>query len=189
MEPVKREDIFDLQTYSDKRAETRTHVMKVKDARRISLGPYLTFLFENRETIRYQIQEMVWIEKLSREPDIEHEIKTYNEILGGPGELGCTLLIEISEPDIRKYKLQELRNLCEHLYLVVESGEKVYAQYDPRQVSQERLSSVQYLVWNTQGKFPEKIGCDHPHYTYETVLEEEQKQALREDLHSELSSS
>jgi fructose-bisphosphate aldolase class 1 len=87
MSYIKRSDIVDYQTYGDMRDSFREQVLRAKDLRRVHVGPYLTFLFENKLTIRYQIQEMMRLEKMVRESDIEHEIKTYNGLLGAPGEL------------------------------------------------------------------------------------------------------
>src|SRR5689334_2396885 len=107
MRPVQRDEIVDYQTYEDSREQFRRDVMQVKAPRRIHVGEYLTLLFENRTTVRYQIQEMIRAERIVRESSIQHEIDTYNELLGGDGELGCALLIEIAEPALRDQKLQQ----------------------------------------------------------------------------------
>lgn len=185
MKPVRREDILDYRTYETKRESLMQSVLKAKAPRRVHLGELLTFLFENTETMRHQIQEMIRIERITGEDEIQFEIKTYNEVLGGPGELGCTLLIEIDDPALRDRKLRELLTLCKHLYVESADGARTYATYDPRQVGEDRLSSVQYIKFNTGGKVPEKIGSDHPAYTMENTLTAEQKNALREDLASD----
>ena len=95
MQKVLRGEILDFVTYEERRAELRTAAMAEKAVRRVHVGQNLTFLFENTTTVRYQILEMVRAERMVRESDIAHEIETYNELLGGPGELGCTLLVEI----------------------------------------------------------------------------------------------
>ena len=97
MRPVKREEILDYITYTEKRSELQSSVLKQKEPRRIHLGEYLTFLFENTDTGRYQIQEMMKAEQIVKEEAIQHEIDTYNELLGSIGELGCVLLIEIAD--------------------------------------------------------------------------------------------
>lgn len=89
MRPVKREEILDYITYTEKRSELQSSVLKQKEPRRIHLGEYLTFLFENTDTVRYQIQEMMKAEQIVKEEAIQHEIDTYNELLGSKGELGC----------------------------------------------------------------------------------------------------
>ncbi len=90
--------------------------MRAKGERRVHVGPHLTFLFENHETIHYQVQEMTRAERMVKEADIVHEIETYNELLGGPGEVGCTLLVELDDPAARAEKLTKWLALPKHLY-------------------------------------------------------------------------
>jgi hypothetical protein len=182
MQKVQRSEILDLQTYDRERPRLRPAAMEAKEVRRIHVGPHLTFLFENRETVRYQIHEMVRAERLFREEEIAHELETYNELLGGPGELGCSLLIEIPDPRERDEKLRAWLRLLEHLYARLPDGRKVRPSYDPRQVGEERLSSVQYLKFDVKGTLPEAVGCDLPDLAAETVLSPAQRQALAEDL-------
>ena len=182
MKPIVREEILDYVTYSEKRDEIRDETMKLKDARRIHLGEHLTFLFENRVTVRYQIQEMMRVEQIVKETDIQHEIDTYNELVGGPGELGCSLLIEIDDPGERDKLLSAWLGLPEHIYLELENGEKAYAVFDQRQVGDTRLSSVQYLKFDTKGTLPVAVGVDHPELSDEVKLNDSQRQALAQDL-------
>ena len=88
-------------------------MLKQKEPRRIHLGEYLTFLFENTDTVRYQIQEMMKAEQIVKEEAIQHEIDTYNELLGSKGELGCVLLIEIADANERPQKLKDWLGLQE----------------------------------------------------------------------------
>jgi hypothetical protein len=182
--PVERSEIVDYQTYGELRADIRDAVMKEKEHRRIHVGPYLTFLFETHATIRYQIQEMMRAEQTVKEADILHEIETYNELLGGPGELGCTLLIEIDDPEERATKLTRWLELPKHLYAKLADGTKVRAVYDERQVGEERVSSVQYLKFKVGDRAPVAIGCDHgdPELNHEAALTDAQGAALQKDL-------
>mgnify|MGYP000149503828 CR=1 FL=1 len=99
---IQRSDIVDYQTYEDTRAAYRADVLELKKPRRIHLGENLTFLFENRETLRYQVQEIMRAERIAREAAIVDEITTYNKMLGATGQLGCALLIEIPLEEDRK---------------------------------------------------------------------------------------
>jgi len=179
---LEREDVLDLATYERERSALRRHVMGVKSRRRIHLGEHLTFLFENLETVRYQVQEMLRIERRSSEEDVRHEIATYNELLGGPGELGCTLLIEIDDEEQRDVLLREWLGLPAHLYAELEDGTRVRAVVDGRQVGEDRLSSVQYLKFPCGGRVPVALGSDLPALTLRTELTPVQKKALAEDL-------
>ena len=182
--PVERDEIVDYVTYEDVRGGVRESAMRAKEARRVHVGPHLTFLFESHETIRYQIQEMMRAERMVKEADIRHEIETYNELLGGPGESGCTLLVELESPADRAEKLVRWLALPKHLYVVRSDGKKAYARYDERQVGETRVSSVQYLKFEVGEKAPVAVGCDHPdpELRHETRLTDAQRAALQEDL-------
>jgi hypothetical protein len=182
MKKVERSDILDFVTYEEQRAEIRANAMRAKDLRRIHLGENLTFLFENRLTVRYQILEMVRAEKMVREADILHEIKTYNELIGNEGEICCTLLVEIASADERAEKLTTWVGLPEKLYLKFADETKAFAQVDERQNEDEKISSVQFLKFDCGGKTPTGIGSEHSDLNIETDLSEEQKIALEEDL-------
>lgn len=182
--PVERSEIVDYQTYEELRPAIREAVMKEKEPRRIHVGTHLTFLFETHATMRYQIQEMMRAERIVREADILHEIETYNEVLGGDGELGCTLLVEIDDPEERAVKLQAWLDLPKHLYARLEDGRKVRPSYDERQVGEERVSSVQYLKFSVGEVAPVALGCDHedPEVQVEVDLTAAQREALQRDL-------
>jgi hypothetical protein len=182
MKPVRRDEIVDYATYEDMRNEFRQEAMKAKTLRRIHIGDHLTLLFENRMTVRYQIQEMIRSERIVRESEILHEINTYNELLGNDGESGCTLLIEIEDAEARNEKLRQWWGLPEKIYLALENGTRVAATFDERQRGEGRLSSVQYLKFNTNGLVPVAAGIDLPGLTAETRLTNEQREALRSDL-------
>jgi hypothetical protein len=179
---VKRNEIVDYATYEDGRDGFRAEVIKAKALRRIHIGEYLTLLFENHLTIRYQIQEMIRAERMVRESDILHEIATYNELLGGDGELGCTLLIEIGDPALRDRKVREWWSLPEKIYLLLENGTRIQATFDERQRGDGRVSSVQYLKFKTNGSVPIAAGVDMKALCAETSLTPDQRQALRADL-------
>ena len=182
MKRVTRLEILDYVTYEEQRDKLRKKIMKIKDLRRINVGGVLSFLFENTDTVRYQIQEMIRVERIVKETDILHEIKTYNELLGNTGELGCTLLIEIDDSEERQEKLIQWLDLPNHLYLSLEDGIRIRANFDERQIGDSRLSSVQYIKFNTGGKTPVSIGSDLPLLKAETALTADQKKALTEDL-------
>ncbi len=180
--PVRRDELLDLQAYERARADFRRRVLAEKRRRRIHLPPELTFLFENRLTVRYQVQEMLRAERILKEEEVRFELATYNELLARPGSLACTLLIEIPDPELRDRRLRELLGLPERLYARLEDGTLVRPRYDPRQVGEERLSSVQYLKFDTGGCVPVALGADHPRLAGEVALDADQRAALAEDL-------
>jgi hypothetical protein len=182
MRKVQRSDVLDYKTYNDGREAFRARILDEKAKRRIHVGEHLTFLFESTDTVLYQVQEMMRLEQTVRESEIQHEIDTYNQLLGGPGELGCTLLIEIDDPKARTDKLREWLSLPEHLYMVRADGSKARAIWDQAQVGDTRLSSVQYLKFAVGERAPVAIGSDHPALSLETALTEAQQRTLQVDL-------
>jgi hypothetical protein len=184
MKAVERNEIIDYVTYQAQRDSFRAEVMKVKAPRRVHIGDHLTLLFENHSTVRYQIQEMIRAERIVRESDIVHELNTYNELLGKDGELGCTLLIEIDDPALRDEKLQEWWELPDRIFLELSDGERIRATFDERQRGEHRLSSVQYLKFDTRGEVPIAVAVDLPGFGTPTRLTDEQREALRHDLQS-----
>jgi hypothetical protein len=182
MKPVERSEIVDYVTYEESREAFRDKVMRAKSQRRVNIGEYLTLLFENPLTVRYQIQEMIRAERLVKEAHILHEIETYNELLGGEGEFGCTLLIGIDDVEMRAEKLKEWWDLPEHTYLLLDDGTRKWSAFDERQRGDNRLSSVQYLKFNTEGNIPAAVGVDLPGLRAEAPLTQEQRDALREDI-------
>ncbi len=182
MRRVERSEIVDYVTYEDERDAYRAQVLEVKRTRRIHVGEYLTFLFENPMTVRYQVQEMVRTERIVRERDIAHELETYNDLLGAEGELGCTLFIEIEDSAERDVKLRQWLELPDHIYLRLGDGSQVRPGHDPRQRGDDRLSSVQYLKFGVGGQAPIAIGVDLAALTAETELTDEQRAALSSDL-------
>ncbi len=179
---VQASDILPPDTYEAQRPAIYQRVSFEKARRRIHVGEHLTFLFENAETMRYQIQEMLRIEKRSAPEDVAHEVTTYNELLGGAGELGTTLLIEIEDAKERDVKLREWLELPQHLYAKLADGTIVRPSFDERQISYGRLSSVHYLKFQLGPKAPVAIGCDLPALTEETTLAADQASALQADL-------
>jgi hypothetical protein len=182
MRRVRRNELVDYVTWSERRESERDRMLAIKHLRRVHVGEHLTFLFENADTIRYQVQEMMRVERIVRESDVQHELDTYNELIGGEGELGCTLLVEIEDARLRDEMLRRWTDLPSRLYVRLEDGQKIRARADERQESEGRLSSVQYLKFATADRVPIAVGADHPEVAAESALTPEQRAALREDL-------
>lgn len=182
MKKVTRDEVRKPAEYAAVREEFRRSVLSQKDQRRIHVGESLTFLFENHDTILYQIQEMIRAENITGEAEIRHEIDTYNELLGDRGELGCTLLIEIDDAAKRTELLSRWKDLPGTLYLETQNGTRVSASFDPRQVGEDRISSVHYLKFRLGDQVPLKLGCSHPEIAAESTLTAGQTAALCRDL-------
>jgi len=162
-------------------------MIALKDRRHVRVGGHLTFLFENRETVRYQIQEMMRIERMALPEAIRHEVDTYNELIPNQGELSACLLIEYESPGERDVRLRELRGLEEHVWIAVADLPPTRARFDTRQISTDRLSSVQYIKFpltaeqRAHWKNGARIVVRHPSFRAEQPLTAAQLAELGED--------
>ena len=187
MRPIDVSEIKHIADYEILRPEWRPQMMALKDRRRIRVGEHMTFLFENRDTVRYQIQEMMRIETPAEPREIAHEVETYNELIPGARELSASLLIEYETPAERDVWLPALLGLEHHIWLET-GGQRSPARFDDRQISTDRLSSVQYIKFQLSPEqvaaFPQgaKIVIDHPKYPAEQKLTPEQLRELGADL-------
>jgi hypothetical protein len=113
--PLTLEDIADQRAYEREREEFRRRVIAVKKRRRIGIGPVVTLVFENRTTIRFQVQEMARAERMATDRQIQHELDVYNKLLPSNGELSATLFVEmVDEPALRAWlpKLVGIERSC-----------------------------------------------------------------------------
>src|SRR5689334_3114647 len=99
MEPITISEIKNIAEYERVRSEFRARIIEIKKHRRVAVGPMVTFVFENRDTVLSQIQEMMRAERIVHDDKIRHEIDVYNQLLPGPNELSATMFIEITQND------------------------------------------------------------------------------------------
>ena len=192
MRPLDVSEILNIADYELARESLRPKIMALKERRRVSLGPHLTVLFENRDTVRYQIQEMMRIERIVKPGDIVHEVKTYNELLPDPGELSGCLFIEYETVEESRTKLTELLGLENHVWLHVGDLPPSRVRFDLRQASPGRISAVQYIripltpaqmeQWLEAGQAGKiRLIVDHPNYSYQQSLTAAQAQEVFPD--------
>jgi hypothetical protein len=146
--PLDAAEIVDLEAYADLRPEYRRRVIEYKRSRRLAIGERVSLLFEDRETLRFQVQEMLLVERISDPEKVQHELDVYNELVPGAGELSATLFIEVGEPGQIRAELDRLIGIDEHLLLLVGDGastQAIRASFDPRQLDSDRISAVQYV--------------------------------------------
>ena len=190
MRKIRVEDILDLTAYEKKRKDIRPKIIEIKNQRRIHVGPKVTYLFETYDTMWYQVQEMTRAERIVDEEGILGELNAYNELIPDSNQLSASMLIEIDDIEERKTFLSHIVDLPSHTYLKVD-GEKIMPTFDPRQGSEDKLSSVQYLKFDLSEDQVKKfngeeskviLGFDHSLYTYEQELTAEQKSILYGDM-------
>lgn len=144
MKPVILKEILPFEQYEILRPRLRPLFIAEKDRRRFAVSEHMTLLFENGQTVWYQIQEMIRTERLTDEAAIRHEIDTYNELLPRPNELSATMLVEYPEAASRDAALKALVGLERHLWIRLD-GRRENARFDQRQMSSDRISSVQFV--------------------------------------------
>ncbi len=169
----------------------RARLIAHKTPRRMALGDRVTLIFENRETIRFQVQEMMRVEGIRDPEKIQHELDVYNELVPGGGELSATLMIEITDlADIRS-ELDRLVGLDEHLSLLLEGRPPIAARFDEKQLEEDRLAAVQYIRFqlpaDAEAAFCDEsveaaVRVDHPNYRIDTAIPRETRRSLIEDL-------
>ena len=193
------DDIADLRAYEREREEFRTHVIALKKRRRVGVGPFMTLVFENRDTIRFQIQEMARIERLATDAAIENELRAYNPLVPEPGQLCATLFIELtSELALREW-LPRLVGVERSVALRLGEGaaaELVRAEPEEGHASQltrdEITASVHYVFFQLTAEQiaavaagPVALVIDHAEYDHATPLPDETVAELLADLKGE----
>lgn len=191
MKPITPLEVLPLTTYDRVRPLLRPLCIAEKDRRRLAVGEHLTLLFENRQTVWYQIHEILRTERIFEDAAVNHEIETYNELIPRPGELSATLLIEYADAAERDAQLARLVGLERHLWMVLE-GHRVSARFDERQMSPDQISAVQFIgfaLGMEAGRFGElaaagkvEIVTDHQHLTARASIGDALAAALADDL-------
>ncbi len=190
MRRIEASDILDLTSYEKVRASVLARMIQDKRPRRVHVGEILCFIFENRDTVLFQIQEMTRAERSVSEKAIEAEVAVYNELIPEPDELSATLMIEIpSETSIRS-ELDRLVGIDEHVHLDI-GGESVRATFDNKQFEEDRVSAVQYIRFPLGPKLAKmfrdpnvavELRVDHPSYAGKTSIEGKARASLSADL-------
>ncbi len=184
-------NILNITEYEKQRPEYRARVIEAKRHRRILVGPLMTFIFENRETVLFQIQEMVRTERLVHDKDIQHEIDTYSRLLPTHNELSATLLIGITEKEKIKSTLDSLVGLTKRSVFFTIGEKEIEATFDEEQSEEGRISAVQYVRWKLSEEDVERlhfgqaeisIVIRHPNYQHSTQLTNEQREGIGKDL-------
>ncbi len=176
MTKIERTSLLSLEEYAKQRPEIRAEAMRLKRIRSVFVGPNMTLQFENEATIRYQIQEMLRIEKTFEEEGIMDELEAYNPLIPDGTNLKCTQMIEFPDEDERKVKLAELVNIENRTYVQIQGFDRVYAiaDEDLERSSAEKTSSVHFSRFEFAAEMIVAIkkgaaiamGSDHPNYNY-----------------------
>jgi hypothetical protein len=174
MAQISRDSLWTLEHYARIRNQFRQEVIAHKRIRQVALGDHITLFFEDEKTIRYQIQEMLRIEKTFEETGIQDELDAYNPLIPDGRNFKCTMMIEYSNPEVRKTELAKLKGVEDRVWVQVEGREKVFAiaDEDLDRENEEKTSSVHFMRFELDEDMAGALkygvglamGVDHPNY-------------------------
>jgi Protein of unknown function (DUF3501) len=189
---IRRESLLSLEAYAKQRSQFRAKVMEHKKRRTVHLGGNLTLQFEDELTVRYQVQEMLRIERIFEEEGIQHELDAYNPLVPDGSNWKATMMLEYPDPDERRRMLAVLKGIEGRVWVRVGALEPVYAiaDEDLERENEQKTSSVHFLRFELdtamrerlRGGVPVSVGVDHPQYRAAVDLEPEVRAALASDL-------
>jgi len=193
MAKVTRESLMTLEAYSKARPEFRKQVLSHKKNRAVRLGENINLLFEDELTVRYQVQEMLRIEKIFEEDGITHELESYNPLVPDGRNFKATMMIEYPEVETRRAELGKLIGIEDRVWVQVEGSPRVYAiaDEDLERENEEKTSAVHFLRFELTDDMAAalkygvslSVGVDHPNYTADrSPVGNETRQALLGDL-------
>lgn len=172
--PIERDSLMTLEAYAKARPALRAEIIEHKKIRNVQLGNHMSLLFEDELTLRYQVQEMLRIEKIYEEDGIQSELDAYNPLVPDGSNFKATMLIEYANEIERKAALAKLIGVEDRLFIQVEGQDRVYAiaDEDLERENSEKTSAVHFVRFELtepmkralKGGAQMMIGCDHPNY-------------------------
>ena len=191
MNKISLDDVLGFTAYEKVRQNFRAEIIEKKKRRRVSVGDKVSLLFENRDTVLFQIQEMLRAERIADLDKIREEIAVYNELIPNPGELSATLFLEIEDQGRLREELLEFLGIDEAVSIKVGSH-VVPGRFEEGRSKEDKISAVQYVKFPFSGEAraaltegaPVELVIDHPNYRARAVLAPEAQQSLAQDLAS-----
>ncbi|MGB1839016.1 MAG: DUF3501 family protein [Gammaproteobacteria bacterium] len=192
MEKLNKSDLFSLEEYSINRDSFRKKVLEEKQHRKVYIGEHVVLLFENKNTIQYQIQEMLRIEKIFDAEGIQEELDAYNPLIPDGSNLKAVMLIEYPDVEERKEKLKILKGIEKKIWIKVGSHNKVFAiaDEDLEREDETKTSAVHYLRYEFSASMINDwkndssivMGIDHENYkSSETIISSDISSSLSGD--------
>ena len=189
---IKRESLLPLEVYARERASFRAKVLEHKKKRTVHLGEHLTLQFEDELTVRYQVQEMLRVERIFEDEAIQGELDAYNPLIPDGSNWKATLLIEYPDVEQRRRMLGVLKGIDRRTWVQVEGYERVFAisDEDLERETDEKTSAVHFLRFELSADMRSRLragakltaGVDHPQYRASCELVPEVRSALAADL-------
>jgi hypothetical protein len=179
MQKLVETDLLSLERYSRERADFRARVMAHKKNRQLNVGPNTLWLFEDRLTVQYQVQEMLRTERIFEAEGIAEELAAYNPLIPDGRNWKVTLLIEFPDPEIRRVQLEKLRGVEDRCWVQVAGFPRLHAiaDEDLERENETKTSAVHFLRFELEGPMIAALkggatlaaGVDHPHYQHEVA--------------------
>jgi Protein of unknown function (DUF3501) len=189
---IRRDSLLSLEAYARQRGEFRARVMEHKKRRTVHLGANVTLQFEDELTVRYQVQEMLRIERIFEDEGIQHELDAYNPLVPDGTNWKATMMIEYPDADERRRMLAELKGIEGRVWVRVGESARVYAiaDEDLERETEEKTSSVHFLRFELDAAMRDRlrggaavsIGVEHPQYRAAVEVAPEVRAALASDL-------
>ena len=174
---IARDSLLSLESYARQRKEFRAKVMAHKRDRTVHLGEHVTLVFEDELTIRYQVQEMLRIERIFEEQGIQDELDAFNPLVPDGRNFKATMMIEYADAEERKHALTRLKGIEDRVWVQVEGCPRVYAiaDEDLERETEEKTSAVHFLRFELNDEMARALkygvglalGVDHPNYQAE----------------------
>ena len=188
---LERQDLLTLEEYAEKRSSIRQETIQVKKLREVHLGEHIRMIFENKQTVQYQVQEMLRIEKIFESSEIQDELDVYNALVPNGANLKATMMIEYSDVAERIVALTELIGVEKSIYFQVGNHERAFpiCNEDLERETDVKTSAVHFMRFEfTQEMIHDfiagsaiKVGSTHPNYDYEMTLDTESQKVLSGD--------
>ena len=185
-------DLLSLENYDLKRGEIKNKLLEHKKNRSISIGNHMVLLFEDYETIKYQVQEMLRIEKIFNKDEMQSEIDAYSSLIPDGTNLKATMLIMYTDIDERRIMLQKLHDIENKIWISINDGKKIYAVSDEdlERSKDNKTSAVHFLrfqldeftINDFKKSYQVSLGSDHSEYGELTEVSKESIDSLRKDL-------
>jgi len=191
--PLRLDDIADARAYEREREPFRDRIIALKKLRRVAVGPVISFVFENRDTIRFQIQEMARAERLYSDEAIQTELDTYNPLIPATGHLSATMFVELTSRAEMEHWLPRLVGIEQTVKILLPGGDSILATVEGAHAAQltrdEMTASVHYVSFGFNDEQirdfhagPATLALDHPEYRYQTEFADATKTSLEVDL-------
>ncbi len=190
---ISAESLMTLEAYAKYRREHHRDIMRVRQLRSVSLGEHMHVQFESEYTIRYQIQEMLRIERIFEEKEIQAEIDAYAPLVPEGSNWKATVLLQFPDPQVRRAQLARLIGVEDRLFVQTQTSSKVFAiaDEDLARESAEKTSAVHFvrfelspqMVADVKAGAGVTLGCDHAQCTQALPLSHQLLSSLLQDLH------